>query len=75
MRPVTGRKTTSFRVSPDEEELLDAWAAYLAHQLGVPSSHSSVIRYMMRRAKPPQDLGETQARVRSAYSTIFGAQP
>lgn len=69
------RKTTSFRYSADEAELLDAWAAYLksANPHIVRGTHSDALRHLMKRAKPPDKPGEAEARVRRAYTTIFGA--
>jgi hypothetical protein len=69
------RITTSFRYSPDEAELLDAWAAYLkSHNPHlIRGTHSDALRHLMKRAKPPDGPGEVEARLRRAYSTIFGS--
>jgi hypothetical protein len=71
---MSARITTSFRYSPDESELLDAWAAYLKAQSPhlIRGTHSDAIRHLMKRAVPPAKLGETENRVRNAYTTIFG---
>lgn len=69
------RHPKSFRLSEDEQELIDAWAAYIGQHTGVIGTTSSVIRYLMRRTSPPERPGDTEARVRRAYTTIFGKEP
>lgn len=68
--------TTSFRLSPDELELLDAQAQYLLERHGLKYNRTDVIRNMMRAVKPPTDGvgGDGARRFREAYSTIFGKQ-
>lgn len=64
------RRTTTFRLDPFEEALLDAWAGYLAAQTGLSYSRAAVLRFLLRRAKPPEGPGP-QSRVRLAYKTLF----
>lgn len=73
---VEPRRTTSFRLSADEAELLDAWAAYLKASAShvIRGTHSDAIRHLMRKASPPSKPGTLEARVRSAHSTIFGKE-
>lgn len=77
MHCMGSRRTTSFRYSEDEKELLDAWAAYLKasapHLVG--GTHSDAIRHLMKKAGAPAAVGEEPARVRRAYTTLFGALP
>lgn len=70
-------KSTSFRLSAEELELLDAQAAYLLERHGLRYNRTAVIRNMMRVVKPPtqegpQGLGPAARRWRSAYETMFG---
>lgn len=76
MQCVSPRRTTSFRLTEDESELLDAWAAHLKASAPhvIRGTHSDAIRHLMKRCLPPDKPGETQSRVRRAYSTIFGKQ-
>lgn len=65
---------TSFRLSPDELELLNAQAAWLFERHGLNFDRTAVIRNMMRLAKPPDANTPAARRFREAYTTIFGKQ-
>lgn len=69
------RKPTTIRLSEDERELIDAWAGHISAQTGTIGTTSAVIRLLLKRAKPPESAGETQSRIRRAYTTIFGKEP
>lgn len=66
------RQPTTIRLSADERELIDAWAAHITSQTGTIGTTSAVIRLLLKRSKPPESPGETQSRIRRAYTTIFG---
>lgn len=74
MQCMQPRRTTSFRYSADEAELLDAWAAYLkaASPHLIRGTHSDALRHLMKRSGPPTATGEHEARIRRAHSTLFG---
>lgn len=68
----TAKQPTSFRFTADELELIDALVAHLDHRTGIPHSRSDAIRSLLKRATPPDGQGSVEARLRRAYSGVFG---
>jgi hypothetical protein len=69
---MAARNPSSVRLSDAELELVNAWADYLAHQTGATVGTAAVFRAFLRRTKPPESQGPDQARIRRAYTAIYG---
>jgi hypothetical protein len=65
---------TSIRLTEDERELLDAFAAYMSVKRGINLNRTQAIKHLMRKAQPPTEAGPEAARFRRAYSIVFGAK-
>lgn len=69
---VAPRTPSSIRLSDAETELVGAWSEYLAQQTGATGGTAAVIRFLLKRAKPPDSLGTVQSRIRRAYTDLYG---
>ena len=67
-----GPHPTSIRLTADELELLDAYAAWMHDRHGINVNRTGAIKSMIKRLKPPDDPTPAGARFRRAHSAVFG---
>lgn len=65
------RRSSSFRFTEDEWELIDAVRDQLAARRYTRSSRADVLRLALQRLKPPDDQTPEASRWRRAYSAVF----
>jgi hypothetical protein len=66
-------KSTSIRLTEEEEGVLDAWARYRGAGRARGTSRTEVIGWMLRRVKPPADaLGPEATELRQAWAKLNG---
>jgi hypothetical protein len=65
-------KPTTMRFTDDEKVLIDALAAHLSKETGIPHGRTAVVRHLLRKMGPPAKQGPEAAAVRRAHERLFG---
>lgn len=64
-------KTTSMRFTDDELALLDIIAKISFDRTGIRHSRTDVVRMLLKRTKPSDELGTLHAAHRTTYNKAF----